>query len=85
MVAGKTRDHGCVVAEGAVAVQFVEIFKQQAHVIHHVRALRMAGQERALPGADVFVEIAAQLRDFTAHAFELVGRNFRPGHALQVG
>ena len=34
--------HRGVIAVGAVTVQLMEIFKQDAHVIHHVGTLRMA-------------------------------------------
>ncbi len=85
MVARKTRYHRGVIAVRAVAVQFVEILKQEAHVIHHVGALGMARQKGPLPGAHVLVKIVTQLRHFAAHAVQVRGRNFRPGHALQVG
>ena len=66
-------------------MQFVEILKQEADVVHHVGALRVARQKRPLPGAHVLVKIVAQLRDFAAKPVEISGRNVRPGHALQVG
>ncbi len=66
-------------------MQLMKIFKQDAHVIHHVGALRMARQKRSLPRAHVLIEIVAQLRDFAAQALEFSGGNVRPRHALQVG
>ena len=66
-------------------MQFVEILKQEADIIHHVGALRVAGQKRPLPGAHVLVKIMAQLRDFAAKPFQVSGRNVRPRHLLQVG
>jgi hypothetical protein len=85
MVARKTRHHRGVIAIGSVAVQFMEILKKETDVIHHVGTLGMAGEKCSLPGAQVFVKIASQLFYFAAYAFELRGRNLRPGHVLQVG
>ena len=66
-------------------MQFVEILEQQADVIHHVGALRMARQQRALPGAHVLVKFVTQLSDFAAQAVQILGRNFRPRETPQVG
>ncbi len=75
--ARETRHHRRIVAIRAVAVQFVEIFKQDAHVIHHVGTLRMARQKRSLPRAHVLVKIVPQLRDFAAQAVQFGGGSVR--------
>src|SRR6266481_3832333 len=41
-IAGKACHHRGVIAVRAVAVQFLEILKQDAHVVHHVGTLRVA-------------------------------------------
>jgi hypothetical protein len=65
-------------------MQFVEIFEENADIIHHVRALRMTGEESSLPRAEVVVELMAELRDFAAETFEIARRNFRPCKEAQV-
>src|ERR1700733_2462544 len=62
---------GGIVAEGAVAVQFGKIGEKQADEIERVRPLRMARQLRALPGAQMRIEFAAQFGDLLAKLFEV--------------
>jgi hypothetical protein len=64
-------------------MQFVEILEQEAHVIHHVRALRMASEECSLPRAHVVVKLMPELRDFGAETFEILRGKFRPGKQAQ--
>jgi hypothetical protein len=81
---GESCDHRGVISIRAVAVQFLEALKQDADIIHHVGALRVARQQRALPGSHVSIEIMAKLRNFTAQTVEISRGDFRPGHALQI-
>ena len=84
VIFGESGDHRGVVAVGAIAVEFAEVLKEQADVIHQVGALGMASEQGALPGAEVLVKFVAQLSDFGAQAFDVGGGNFRAGEALQV-
>ena len=44
VISREAGDHRGIVAIGAVAMQFMKIFEQDAHIIHHVGTLRMARQ-----------------------------------------
>src|ERR1700704_891608 len=83
MMFREARDHRRIVSISAIAMQFVEILEQEAHVIHHVRALRMAREESSLPRAYVVVKLMLELRDFGAETFEILRRKFRPGKQAQ--
>jgi hypothetical protein len=61
---------GGIVAKRAVAMQFGKIGEEQADEIKRVGPLRMPGQLRALPGADMREEFAAQLRNLLAELGE---------------
>ena len=76
---------GWVIAKAAVAVQLAEIRKEQAHQIEHVRALRVAGQLRALPGAQVRIELAPQFAHLLLQAFEFARRGARSRKPSQFG
>ena len=66
-------DQRGVVGKIAVAVDFGEIVEEQADEIVGVGALGMAGEQEALPGAEMSVEIALELVHFPADAFDFAG------------
>ena len=68
---GHTGDQRGIVGEIAVAVDFEEIFEQNADVIVGVRALRVTRQKQTLPGAEIGVEIALEFVHFLADSFDL--------------
>src|SRR6185503_14354535 len=57
----ETRHHRAVVAQGAVAVELDEILEHEGEVVHEVRAGGVAGEEDALPGAELGEDFALLL------------------------
>src|SRR5882762_4701759 len=66
----QSRDNRFIVAVAAVAVHLEKIGEQQPDKIQRVRPLRMPRNLRALPGPDVRVKFAPQLRHLLANALE---------------
>nr|GEU28296.1 hypothetical protein [Tanacetum cinerariifolium] len=59
--AGQATDDRLVVRIGAVAVQFVEVGEDFVHIVHGVRTLRVARDQRHLPGGELGVDVFGQL------------------------
>ena len=62
----QTRNQCAVIAKSAVAVQLHKIGKQLRDVVGQIRPLRMARNLRALPWAEVRIELLAKLRHLRA-------------------
>ena len=91
---GQSTDDGLVVAEGAVAGQFVELVAELAHVVQGVGPGRVPGQLGDLPGAEVAEDLGGALAQLVlqrAHFGVHVDRRAGAGAAqfldlgLQVG
>jgi hypothetical protein len=82
--AREAADDRRIVAECTVSMQFGEIGAEQADEVECVRPLWMTGELRALPGADVGEEFAAQFRDLLADLGELRWGGAVPRKALQI-
>src|SRR5579864_4598875 len=82
--AREAADDRRVVAECAVSMQFGKIGAEQADEVECVRPLRMAGELRALPGADVREKFATHFRNLLADFGELRRRGAVPRKALQI-
>jgi hypothetical protein len=65
--------HRRVVGKGAVAGQRRELGDQRADVFERLRPLRVAGDQRLLPGAELGVGLAQQRLGLVAELADLVG------------
>ena len=70
---GHAGDERGVVGEIAVAMDFGEVVEQEADEIVGVGTLGMAGEQEALPGAEMSVEVALELVHFATDAFDFAG------------
>ena len=69
--ARQSTDDGRVIGKGTVAGQFFELIADQAQVVQRIRALRVSGELRHLPGGQCledlgrsYLELVLQLGDF---------------------
>src|SRR4029077_4054855 len=84
---GQPRDDGFVVAVSAIAVQLDKIGEQQSDKIQRVRPLRMPRDLRALPGTEMVIKLAPQLRYLPANPLKLrlsVGASGKMAQLLDV-
>lgn len=61
MEAGHATNHGMVIGETAIAVNFGPVREDPLHVLEHERALRIPGQLRFLPGAEMGRDLRPQI------------------------
>ena len=78
------RDERFVVAKAAVPVQLHKIGEHQVDPVESVRPLRVAGNLRALPGAQVRVKLAAQFEHFPFQALDFGFALFRGSEAAEL-
>ena len=71
VVAGEAADDGAVVGEAPIAVQLDELGEQPLDVVEQVGPLGMARHQHALPRRQAPVDLAADLIDAAAQAFDL--------------
>ncbi len=71
--ARQAADDRQVVGKGAVAVQFVEIGKDLAHVVQRIGALGVAGDLRNLPRGQVGIDVFGQLLALAGQPRNLFG------------
>ena len=60
-IVAEAADDGVIVGEPAIAVQFVEAGEQPLHIVERVGAVGMPGDENALPGREVGVDLDSNL------------------------
>ncbi len=72
---GQPGEHGAIVAESAIAVQFDEFIKHEFDVVEGLRALIMPGDHHHFPGGEMLEDLAPHARQFeTDGADRLAGR-----------
>ena len=72
--AGKASDDRAVIAEQAVAMEFLKVSAELVHIIEGRGTLRMSGQLGSLPGSKTAVKFVFDLREFGSQLANLILR-----------
>jgi hypothetical protein len=79
-----TGNESFIVAKTAVAVKFDEIGNEEIDPVESVRALGVTSDLRALPGAEVGVELFAKFDDLVLEALEFRFTLFAAGEVAEI-